>query len=272
MKKAHGDGLAVHVLASGSKGNATLVTYKNTSILIDAGISCKRLIDGMKSVDVEPHSLKGIFLTHEHSDHVMGAPQFLKRFKVPIVTKKRTWLAMNHKFDDLDNCFVEIKKDVIKVGDLEIESFSTSHDAVDPVGFSCYGGNDKLTLLTDTGYVSETMMKHVDESNFLVLEFNHDMEMLRYGRYPLNLKRRVAGIKGHLNNEDAANVLLTMKRPINLQVVLAHRSEKNNTMKKIEQVLCNKFAGEGIRIGKDINIFHGQPKQTVSMRAKENGR
>lgn len=260
---------SVHVLASGSRGNATLVKYGKEAVLFDAGISGKRLVDGMKSVGVNPENVKGVCVTHEHSDHISGLLQLAKRFSMPIYTKEKTWKAIQDKLVGYEDCFHPIVKESFSLGSLNIEAFSIFHDAADPLGFSCYAGKNKMTIVTDTGQLDDNIMGHMDESNFLVLESNHDLEMLKYGPYQMCLKRRVAGPYGHLNNEVAAKAILAMKRKDDLQVVLAHRSEQNNNIKIINKTMSDIMTREGIRIGKDITLYHGQPKQIVSMQMKK---
>lgn len=260
---------SVHVLASGSKGNATLVKYGDEGVLFDAGISGKRLVEGLNEVGVRPEKLQGICLTHEHSDHIAGVVQMMKRFAVPVYTKEKTWRMMQDKVQGYEHCFCPITKKSFVIGNFNIEAFPIYHDAIDPIGFSCYAGEDKMTIVTDTGYIDDEIMGNMEDSNLLVLESNHDLEMLKYGPYVMSLKRRVAGPYGHLDNTAAARAILAMKNKEDLQVVLAHRSEQNNDVNIINKTMSLILGNEGLRIGKDISLFHGQPKQIVSLYSKK---
>jgi len=255
----------VHVLASGSKGNCTLVRYGKTAILIDVGISARRIKTAMKDLDVPLSYLQGVFITHEHSDHIGGLQQFIKETGVPIYTRAATFKEIQSRLKIHANACIPVTKHVLDVGNLTVETFSTSHDAADPMGVACYGGHQKMALLTDTGIVDDVMLGNMDESTMLVLEANHDPFMLQYGAYTPALKRRVAGPHGHLANEVTAQSLLMMKRPPELQVVLAHRSEQNNSIGKVEETISQILNNAGLRIGSDIHFLHGQPKECVSM-------
>ena len=257
--------MAVHVLASGSKGNATLIVYKNTVLLVDAGISARRIVQGIRSVGLTPEQLSGICITHEHTDHMSGLAQLVKQYDVPVYTKTGTMREIMRRKDVNHKQFIELSKNNLCIGDLAVDIFKISHDAVDPIGLSCYGGNNKVTFMTDTGIVSEPMLKHMDDSNLLVLEANYDPQMLRYGPYPAELKRRVAGNEGHLSNECAARALVMMRRPEKMKVVMAHRSEKNNAEPVVDHTLNKLLQQEGLAVGTDLQIFHGQPKEIVSI-------
>lgn len=264
---ADGATLAAHVLASGSQGNATLITYKDTCILVDAGISARRITQGIKELGLCLDQLAGICITHEHTDHMAGLPQLLKQCDVPVYTRAGTMREIVNRKGIASKAFTVITKNSFTLGDLQVDTFRTSHDAADPMGLCCYGGNHKITFMTDTGIVDDTMLKHMDHSNLLVLEANYDPQMLKYGPYPYDLKQRVASPYGHLSNEHAAQALLMMKRPDNLQVILAHRSEKNNAQPVVADTVMTALQAEGLQVNKDICLYHGQPKEKVSIHA-----
>lgn len=261
--------MEVHVLASGSQGNATAITFGNRAILIDAGISARRITNGLKEVGIGPHQLDAVLITHEHTDHISGLPQLVKQYDIPIITREKTAKEICYKKDMDMSRFHCITNQVNLLSGLAIDVFSTSHDAIDPIGVSVTDGTHKATVLTDTGIVDERMMGYMEESDILVLEANYDEQMLRYGPYPLELKRRVGGQKGHLSNDVALDTLLSMKRPKELDVVFAHRSEKNNAL-PIVDLLAKRLA---LRIdnewGQRVHIYHGDPKQAVSVVRKE---
>lgn len=262
-----GSALAAHVLASGSQGNATLITYKDTCILVDAGISARRITQGLKELGLSLNQLAGICITHEHTDHMAGLPQLLKQCDVPVYTREGTMREIVNRKGLTSKAFSVITKSSFTLGDLQVDTFRTSHDAADPMGLCCYGGAHKITFMTDTGIVDDTMLKHMDDSDLLVLEANYDPQMLKYGPYPYDLKRRVASPYGHLSNEHAAQALLMMKRPANLQVILAHRSEKNNAQPVVADTVMTELQAEGLEVNKDVRLYHGQPKEKVSIHA-----
>lgn len=259
------DECRVHVLASGSRGNATLVRFGQKGILIDAGISAKRLNEAMLSVGFDPYNLSAIFITHEHTDHMNGLPQLLKRFGRPVYTRKKTWQAMGEKLWPYEHLFTPITKKSILIDGIVVENFSISHDAANPVAYSCYKGKHKVTQITDTGFIDDYMLGHMDESTKLILESNHDLEMLKYGPYNWSLQQRVAGPRGHLNNVDAAQALSMVKRGVDFKVVLAHRSEQNNSISCVDQTMHHVLLSRNLEVGKDIIYSHADPKKIVTI-------
>ncbi len=268
MDKQVENTLSVHVLASGSKGNSALVCYRNTTIIIDVGISARRITEGLKHIGKRPEEVSGILITHEHSDHVSGLAQLLKQYRLPVYCKEKTWKAMGEKISPFRKHLFPLTRHILDIGELNIESFDIHHDAVSPVGFSCFGGSEKVSFMTDTGHIDDEILGHLDESTMLVLEANHDLDMLLRGNYPPILKKRVSGPKGHLNNDDTARTILTMRRAPNMQVVLAHRSEQNNTESLVEMTVTEILRRSDIEVGKDVILRHGSPYTCISMSSK----
>lgn len=230
----------VAMLASGSKGNAALIKAGEEYFLIDMGLSCRELTNRLKKVGVSPEQLKAIFITHEHSDHIKGLETFTKKYTVPLYSSDNTWRA-------IVNCLKNIKRDnlytmrgEITLGEVKISSFIIPHDANDPHGYYFTSPNgEKCTYLTDTGFVTDVVQKAVEGADILILESNHDVEMLKNGSYPYELKRRILSTLGHLSNESAGNLLAELDC-LPKQIVLAHLSQENNrpelalnTVKKI---------------------------------------
>lgn len=257
--------LEVHVIASGSKGNATILRHKNTAVLIDAGISARRITTALKELHIPLSHLSGIVVTHEHSDHIAGIPQMIKQYGVPIYTRPETAKQLMWKKALGKEAFIPIGVDEFRIGDLHLQPFSTSHDAVDPIGLSCYTGGHKGTIMTDTGLIDEIMLRHMDESDILVLEANYDKQMLRYGPYPPDLKRRVASHEGHLSNDDAVAAIVDMKRQKEMDIIFAHRSEKNNAV-PIVDLMGRRLQEQLYREHNDvIHFYHGDPKDCISV-------
>ena len=261
--------LKMHVLATGSQGNCTVIQYGDTALLVDAGISCRRIVHGLRDLYIDPATLSGVLLTHEHSDHVLGLLQFLKNYEVPFYATRGTWRGIVDKLYSYQHRWMMMPDKEWMLGDLCVEAFSVSHDAMEPVGFTLHNGRHKASFLTDTGIATERMIKHIESSHLLVLESNYDEEMLKYGPYYPALKQRVAGKLGHLSNEAAAQVLEVAQLPSGAKVVLAHRSEKNNTIRCIEDTFKGRWKDSSMLLDPGIAYYHGSPKDCISIKVEE---
>ncbi|OGJ17359.1 hypothetical protein A3K73_06045 [Candidatus Pacearchaeota archaeon RBG_13_36_9] len=219
--------MKIAALASGSSGNCFYVRNKDSSVLVDAGISCKRIVERLSLLGENANSIKGIFVTHEHTDHTKGVDVLARKFHIPVFATKGT---IDNSFlcsdEDLIN---EIKNDdIIKLAGLEIEAFSKPHDASDPVSFAIRNGK-MISILTDVGHASKNVINAVRDSDFLVLESNHDLKMLREGPYPYFVKRRIESDIGHFSNLHSGLCVLEHANSKLDNVMLAHLSEINNT-------------------------------------------
>ena len=241
----------VSMLASGSKGNAAYIRCGKTNILIDAGISCRRIEKGLKRYGCALGDLDAVFITHEHSDHVGGLATLLKRTDMPVYTTAETWQAMGRKTDGFDHRFVRLTRRVA-LKDIEVTPLAISHDAARPVGYSLRHGDAKITLATDLGYVSPDVAAAAAYADILVLESNHDEEMVRNGPYPYALQQRILGRWGHLSNKTAAAFLASLPTKGLMRVLLAHRSEKNNTPSLALHTMRTVLAQSGRVMGQDI--------------------
>lgn len=232
----------VAMLASGSKGNAALIGTDSQRFLVDMGISCRSLVNKLKEVDCQPQDLSGIFITHEHVDHVKGLVTFLKKYQVPVYTSEKTWKAILTKYNNLERRSLQIISSSIICGDVEVRSFPIPHDAIDPHGyvFIQRSTGARCTYLTDTGFPTDLAREAADGAQTLILEANHDIEMLKNGSYPYVLKQRILGTRGHLSN-NSAGWLLTQLRKMPEHVILAHLSQENNlpslALKTVQQSL-----------------------------------
>lgn len=216
------------VLGSGSRGNCVYVESGRTAILIDGGFSGKEIGLRLQQVDRTIDDLDAIFLTHEHHDHIQGVGVMSRRCKIPVFANQGTFLGAEKRLKKLfARCEFETGERV-EFQDLQVRSFSVSHDTRDPVGFVINGGDKTLGFCTDTGIASRLIEQRLRNLDGLILEFNHDPELLKNGPYPLPLKQRVRSNKGHLANEDAAQLLSNVLHDGMQQVVLAHLSETNN--------------------------------------------
>ena len=222
----------VVMLASGSKGNAALISTDSQRFLVDVGISCRELVKRMQQVGASPEELDGVFVTHEHVDHVKGIVTFAKKYQVPLYASQGTWRAVISRYPELNRANCRLTGQRLLVGDVSIACFATSHDAAQPQGYSFLwrSGGTKCTYVTDTGFVTPDVREAVRGSDVLVLEANHDVEMLKNGSYPYELKQRILGTRGHLSNNTAGQFLLQLEK-MPRRIFLAHLSEQNNLPK-----------------------------------------
>lgn len=217
-------------LYSGSSGNSLFVQTENTRILIDAGVSSKKIEEGLKSIDVEPSSIDAILVTHEHSDHIQGLGTFSKKFDTPIYANQET-------IDNMQNQILKISEKNIKkfkvtdkfsIGDIDIKSFSIPHDAANPCGFNIFKENKKLSIATDIGHMDNKLIKNLEDSLFILLESNYDPEIIKYSRYPYSLKSRITGPLGHLSNDSAGKTISYLLKSGLKSAMLGHLSKENN--------------------------------------------
>ena len=245
--------MQVSVLASGSKGNAVYVELDGTRLLVDAGISAARIKKALAQYDVDLHSIDAILVTHEHIDHVRGLKTLSKQYRLPI-------LATQGTLENIDGgaAFageMHVVTGDFSIGGVRVRPFATSHDAADPCGFRLEG-SACFTLATDLGVVTDGVQAAIEEADVLVLEANHDPEMLRRGGYPWPLKRRILSDRGHLANSEAAWALMRMKkRP--RKVYLAHPSEENNRPSLAHDTVQEILTGNGVQLDVECCLPEG---------------
>ena len=216
------------VLGSGSRGNSVLIESEKTSILLDCGFSGKEIASRLKAIGKDIEKLDAIFVTHEHNDHIGGVGVVSRRCRIPVFANAGTFRAGVSKLGKVFKACEFASGDRVEFQDLEIKSFSISHDTRDPVGYVIGNNAFRIGLCTDTGKISHLMKQRLKGVNGLILEFNHDLEMLARGPYPLALQQRVKSSQGHLANGDAAALLAELMHEGLSHVVLAHLSEINN--------------------------------------------
>lgn len=228
-------GVSVAVLASGSRGNSTLLSSSRTHILVDAGLSCREISKRLKSLGLDADTLSAILITHEHVDHISGLRVLAKKMKVPVFMTGATHRAWSKALRDENGDAPKIEKLEVfasghkfHVGDIEVTPFTIPHDAIDPVGFTFRAEGVKVAIATDLGYLPISVIDHLRGCEVLVIESNHDLEMLRGGPYPWSVKQRVMSRVGHLSNEALADFFSSDYDGQAAYVVLAHLSEHNN--------------------------------------------
>lgn len=242
-------------LISGSSGNAAFVSDGRTRLLIDCGTSGKRLEAALNAAGESAVNIDALLVTHEHSDHIRGIGVLSRRYKIPIYATKKTHKAINGVGDIDEALRRAVYTDAdFEIGTIGISAFPISHDAADPVGYSFYIGDEKLSVATDTGVVDEELLGRLRGSKRIILESNHDVEMLRCGPYPYHLQQRILGDTGHLSNEDAAITALELVRCGAEHIVLGHLSEHNNLPEIALMETDNYLRGAGVNVGSDMTL------------------
>ncbi len=240
----------ISVLASGSKGNATVISVDGKNFLIDAGISCRQLVQRLREAGYQPEDLDGVLLTHEHRDHVSGLSVLNRKYHLPVFANEATWRYIPQR-GEMERACCRLLPKCLETDGLKITSFNVPHDAAGTVGyvFTCAGA--RCVYLTDVGFITEEIKENVAGADALVLEANHDEEMLKKGTYPYALKQRILGTRGHLSNNAAGWLLAQMER-LPGEVFLAHLSQENNTpqlaLNTVRGMLDAKEIGESTKI------------------------
>lgn len=217
-------------LYSGSSGNSFLIQTENSNILIDAGVSCKKIEEALDFFKVSPTKIDGLLITHEHIDHTKSIGLLSSKYSIPIYANKETWNSLLDTNKKLENANINFFKDnkSFELNDLKISPFSTPHDAVNPCGFNIFKDGKKISIATDLGHISEDVIKSLEKSVFVMLEANYDSEILKYSSYPYKLKTRIAGPKGHLENCIAGQTISHLVHTGLDKALLIHLSKENN--------------------------------------------
>lgn len=243
-------------LSSGSSGNCSLIETGEHRLLIDVGLSARTIEGLLREKGIEPGSITAIFVTHEHTDHTSGVGVWARRYKVPVMATAGTWAGMKKTVGQIPGELIfEIQAGRgYRMSDLRIEAIPTSHDANDPCAYTVESGGRKVSVITDTGIVTETMVRHLKDSDLAVLESNHDIKMLMEGAYPYPLKRRIRGDHGHLSNEDCGITLAHVRQANpNATFLLGHLSQENNLPELAMKTVQETMDGFGSPIG-DIEV------------------
>jgi phosphoribosyl 1,2-cyclic phosphodiesterase len=243
------------VLASGSGGNACYVETEETRVLIDAGLSCQELVRRLEGVGVDPESLDGLIITHEHTDHVKGAGALARRLDLPVYINASTLRRSMRVLGSISRPVTIHTGQTITIHDLWVETFTKCHDAADPIGLVVSSAGVRLGLMTDLGRSTGLVEDRLRGCHALIIESNHDVTMLEQGPYPLELKRRIKGPEGHLSNGQAAALLADVCHDDLNYVVLAHLSAVNNTPEKAMDAVAHALSGRGLHKAK-VLISH----------------
>ena len=241
-------------LYSGSSGNSLFVQSDNTKVLIDCGVSSKKIEEALNSIEVDASSIDAILVTHEHSDHVKGLSTFSSKFNIPVFSTIET-------FDNMEKVTSKIKENNLNhfkidekfcIGDLEILPFSIPHDAANPCGFNIFNEDKKISIATDIGHMNSTILKKLEGSSFLLLESNYDTEVLKCCSYPFHLKTRISGPTGHLSNDMAGKTITYLLKNGLKTAMLGHLSKESNLPELAYRTTVNEILANGI----DENTFN----------------
>ncbi len=242
-------------LYSGSSGNSIFFGEGEDKILIDVGLPGKKIDIAMSEIDEDTSNIKGIFITHEHSDHIKGVGVLSRKYNIPIYANELTWQAMYGKIGKIKDENIKTITKSVEIGNILVEPFKTSHDAADSCGYIIHSGNKKTGIATDLGILTEDVQNKIKDCEIILLECNHDVEMLKFGPYPYVLKRRILSDFGHISNEACGEGILKIFNGDKKHIYLGHLSKTNNhpdlAYKTVEVIL----EAAGIRIGHDINLI-----------------
>lgn len=240
-------------LYSGSSGNSFLIQSDNAKVLVDAGVSCKKIETALGTLDLSPSDLQAILITHEHVDHTKGLGILSSKYNIPIYANEKTWEQINSYkiLDSSKNVFVTNKE--FDIEDLKIFPFSIPHDAADPCGFNIYNDSKKISIATDLGHITQDIFNRLEKSSLLLLESNYDLEILKYSRYPYLLKKRIASSTGHLENCIAGKAISKLMDSGLKDALLIHLSKENNFPELahktvLEELEKNNFSEKDIHI------------------------
>lgn len=257
------DPLRYSVLASGSTGNVTYLETRNHRILIDAGLSGKRIENLMKKIDRSLKDVNAIFVTHEHSDHTHGVGVLARRYGMDVYANEGTWQAMADKVGKIPLAQKHIiaPNTVKDLGDMDIESFAVSHDAAQPQFYQVHHNNKTFCIITDTGYVSDRVEGTIRNADTYVMECNHDTEMLRMGPYSWPLKQRILGDEGHLSNEEGADALMSVIGRRTKEIFLGHRSQHNNMRSLAHLTVASLMEQHDFGVDHDFKLQDAEPEE-----------
>ncbi len=243
-------------IASSSSGNCTLVSEGGTNILIDAGISARRISTTLKELGLHCCDISAVFVTHEHSDHICGLKTMEKQFGIPVMAPECVAKGIAFAFPEIE-CYIQTIPvgQELQIGELSIHAFHTPHDTDESVGYKITNGTENFALATDMGYVSEEVLRELIGVDAAVLEANHDLELLKNGPYPFHLKKRILSDHGHLSNRLCGLLAGRLFEHGAKNIVLAHLSKENNTPDIAYKTVAEYMAKSGAIPGENVGLF-----------------
>ncbi len=255
-------------LFSSSSGNSVYIGERDGGILIDVGRSARQTDNMLKQIDVEPEKIKGILLTHEHTDHVCGLSVFAAKHNIPVYASPGTLLSLKTKgILTSKHIDVSLNEDDLCIGNLNIKPFKTSHDCADPRGYIVTGsdGTTRVAVATDTGYLSSDMLSGLTGCKLVYIESNHDVNMVKTGPYPYNLQQRILSNIGHLSNDACADALRALVNKGTTHFILAHLSRENNTPEIAYETATSAMLEMGALENRDYILKIAEPENNDKM-------
>ena len=260
-------GLRFSILASGSSGNITYIESDKQRLLVDAGLSGKKIETLFAQIDRKVADVDAIFVTHEHKDHIHGVGVLSRKYNIPVYANRATWQAMENMIGAIapeNRREVEPDK-LITLGDIDVQTYQVSHDAAMPQFYAFQQGNKQFAMLTDTGYVSDKLRSLLKNANAYLIESNHEIEMLRYGQYPWSLKQRILGDKGHLSNEDGALAMVDLIGESTEAIYLGHLSRENNTKELAMNTMETVLQQHDYDVNRTFQLFMTDPVEATPL-------
>ncbi|MBQ9988239.1 MAG: MBL fold metallo-hydrolase [Clostridia bacterium] len=243
-------------LFSGSSGNSTYIATEKTALLVDAGMSARTIAKALRMVGGDPAALSGILITHEHSDHVRGIAQLCKQFAVPIYANRATFEAMGETARLLPTNLARVFETghEFYIGEIAVRPFATPHDAAQSVGYALFARGRKACVMTDIGYMPKALLEEAAGADVMLIESNHDVALLREGKYPAALKQRILSRRGHLSNPDAGAAVCALAHTGVRRFYLGHLSRENNREELALNTVCTALENNGFRPGHDVGV------------------
>lgn len=254
-------------LFSGSSGNCIYIASDQARLLIDCGVSGKKIAASLMSIEVDPTQIDGILVTHEHKDHSHALGIMSRRYGIPIYANERTWDSLKHEVGAVkqENMKIIEESGYFHIKDIAIRAFPIPHDAVEPVGYCFHVDGKKVSVATDIGYVDDSLISCLEGSDIILIESNHDIDMLKCGSYPYYLKQRILGSHGHLSNEAAGELVTHLAGKGTKRFLLGHLSKENNFPQLAYQTVYNALASRNIKAGHDVSLEVAGRENTSSV-------
>ncbi len=261
------EGMHVSYLASGSSGNCTYIETPKRKILVDCGLSGKKIAGLMAKIDRDIAEVDTILVTHEHRDHVHGLGVLARKYHMDLYANEATWKAMDHIIGNVktEQKHVFEMGQVLTLGDVDIQSYGVSHDAAEPQFYSFHHEGKQMVMLTDTGYVSDRLRGLLRDADAYLIESNHDLELLRMGGYPWSLKQRILGDEGHLSNEDGAAAVAEMLGNRTKRIYLGHLSRDNNIKTLAHHTAESILMQKGMGVNEDFFVYDTDPDEPTEL-------
>lgn len=252
-------------LYSSSSGNSILISNNNTNILIDAGVSASKIAASLSEAGISPEDIDAIFVTHEHSDHISGIRVLLKKYNIPVYANAPSMEGVLKSAPELPagSAHIISASNVYEIKSMKVKPFTTPHDSASSVGYVIESEGKKYAVATDTGCITKAMLSNLAGCEAVVIEANHDVQMLNCGTYPYHLKKRILSDKGHLSNDKCAWLATQLAIWGTKRILLGHLSKENNTPQKAFECVKRCLESNGFKVGSDVLLKVAQPDETT---------